>query len=634
MPTQLHIYDFDKTLFASPEKPDWWTQGWWGRPESLGPPCVPDRPTADWWNSSVVSSAKRSNSDPDVVSILVTGRLVKKFHLRVRDLLRQAGLRFDSVHLAAGGSSTETAKLKVFAETLADNPGITSVEIWEDRAEHIGKFKSFFEAQGLKCKAHLVKIAPHEVACDSDLKLACTVVARHVEARKTQNFLELEKLFNDLEQAWNALPRRANFWKPKPAPRASDDPVARAFSQAAKRLLPKLSISSDSESLARGLKKYERKLRMFQKMVKAWAGADSWAELDEIMDSQGTQSKTAWHKYIDYRDRILGLLANIDAEVEETISLGGWSVRLISAHYHEWNEERVERLRHVLDKAGKALSRVGLGSLAGGKLYAYPTKLLPASAMTSHNALAAYSPTHDHMRMAVEGDEAKLINNIVHELGHRAYFKFVEGRGRTAWDQFFSGNMGDPNIDRLIKDWEQSAAKIPEAQRWRGRFLGYYISHTDKDDRMWLSLLADQLHIKEDFNPYSGAPKKNSVPGLDQLIAKRNEAKVFLYPVTAYSGTNAEELFAETFQALATQGGANVHPLVRHAFKETIPKFRMARTANRRGWDAVDDDYVKRSLMASAHHGEIPMADAVTAVATGRQAMVALLLKHGRNLRG
>lgn len=583
MPTQLHIYDFDKTLFASPEKPDWWTKGWWSRPESLGPPCVPDRPTADWWNSSVVSSAKRSNSDPDVVSILVTGRLVKRFHHRVRDLLRQAGLRFDSVNLAPGGASTETAKLKIFAEALAANPEITHVEIWEDRSEHIGKFKSFFEAQGLQTKAHLVKIAPHEVACGPDLKMAHAVVARHLEARATKNYRFMEALFKDLKAAWDKLPRR-NPWGEDKAPGAGADANAKAFARVSKNLLDELKITSNAPGLAKGLKKYEGKFRLFRKMLTEWSKADSWDELREAMDSQATRSRSTWNKFYDYQEIIMGLLANVDSEQDTTIHVGPYTVVLMTAHNHDWNSDRVEKVRHVLKKVDGYLSRIGMDAISGGLIYAYPTKLLPASAMVSHNALAYYHPGKDHMGFAAEGDPRKLIDTMLHELGHRAYFKLVEGRGRSAWSDFFEGGLGTPDIDSIIGNWEKAITRIEgEERQWRGRFFGYYLptlQKSDRDEAMWLNMLFRQLGIKEKFNPYTGKPKKSLVPGLDQLIDKRGEAKVFLYPVTAYSGTSAEELFAETFQAFATKGGQHVHPLVEHAFKMTIPKFRMARTAS------------------------------------------------------
>ena len=179
MPTKLHIYDFDKTTFKSPEKPDWWTKGWWGRDESLGPPCVPEKPGPDWWNGAVVSKAKRSISDQDVHAVLVTGR-VGKFKQRIHTLLRQAGLNFNEVLLSTG-KNTEAFKLAAFKDLLAKLPDVTEVEIWDDRSPHLGTFKKFFESVGLKCKPHLIKIEPHEVDCPPDTKMAHRVVSRWLD---------------------------------------------------------------------------------------------------------------------------------------------------------------------------------------------------------------------------------------------------------------------------------------------------------------------------------------------------------------------------------------------------------------------------------------------------------------------
>lgn len=192
MPTQLHIYDFDKTLFRSPEKPANWSHGWWGRPESLNPPCVPERPGSEWWNPNTVSRAKRSISDPDVYAALVTGRLLKRFRQRVHSLLRQAGLRFDGVYLTPGGS-TFGAKLAAFAEMLKQYPEITTVEIWDDRSEHIGKFKAFFERQGLNTTAHLINSHTLPPECPPPEETAAHRVTARWLAASSKELKDLEK---------------------------------------------------------------------------------------------------------------------------------------------------------------------------------------------------------------------------------------------------------------------------------------------------------------------------------------------------------------------------------------------------------------------------------------------------------
>jgi hypothetical protein len=165
--TEIHIYDFDGTLFRSPKRPDWWpTKGWWGQPASLTPPCVPQKPGSGWWNGSVVSSAKRSISDSDVWAMMVTGRAdgIGPIRWRVAELLKQKGLNFDEVHLNTGGG-TESYKKKIILKTLAKYPHVEVVQIWEDRGNHLSSFCKVVESTGRICIPHHIREVNHPVDC-------------------------------------------------------------------------------------------------------------------------------------------------------------------------------------------------------------------------------------------------------------------------------------------------------------------------------------------------------------------------------------------------------------------------------------------------------------------------------------
>lgn len=176
---KIHVYDFDGTLFRSPEKPTWWKdKGWWGKLESLNPPCVPEKPGSDWWVESTVEAAKKSISDPEAFAVLCTGRLSGKFHGRMFDLLGQAGLRFDEVHLTPGGG-TLPFKLRVIEALLHKLNDVAKVEIWEDRSEHVGAFKSVVEQFGIESEIHLVSSKAHTLECTEE-SMAQRVVARYL----------------------------------------------------------------------------------------------------------------------------------------------------------------------------------------------------------------------------------------------------------------------------------------------------------------------------------------------------------------------------------------------------------------------------------------------------------------------
>ena len=165
---EIHIYDFDGTTFGSPAKPSWWTgRGWWGNPKSLEPPIVPLKPGPEWWNGSVVSSAKKSISNPNVFAMLVTGRIDKFFRWRVPELLKQKGLKFDAVHLNPADTPTWKFKVELMGKYLRKFPQVKTLNMWEDRKEHIGHFKNFLKKNNMKGEVKLVKQFVRPPAIDS-----------------------------------------------------------------------------------------------------------------------------------------------------------------------------------------------------------------------------------------------------------------------------------------------------------------------------------------------------------------------------------------------------------------------------------------------------------------------------------
>jgi len=166
---ELHLYDFDGTLFRSPQRPDWWGKdSWIMAPESLGPPCVPLKPGRDWWIGKTVQAAKQSISDRDTWAILCTGRPLQSAHrLRVGELLKQAGLNFDEVYLNPG-DSTGGYKVAVVSGILAKHPQIDTVHVWEDNLHNIKKIARFVEGLDKSFVAHPVRATPHEVVCTEE----------------------------------------------------------------------------------------------------------------------------------------------------------------------------------------------------------------------------------------------------------------------------------------------------------------------------------------------------------------------------------------------------------------------------------------------------------------------------------
>jgi DNA topoisomerase-1 len=170
-PTKLAIYDFDDTLFRSPVKPMGWEGVWWGDLASLTPPLVPAVPGPEWWNGSVVERARLDIANPNTVTVMITGRLARKFPDRVRQLLGQVGLRFDKLFFSPGGD-THAFKLEVIRDLLNEYLSVRGVDIWEDRGENLQQYADFVEIKGRAAFPHLITVPAHPLEAPSPVKVA------------------------------------------------------------------------------------------------------------------------------------------------------------------------------------------------------------------------------------------------------------------------------------------------------------------------------------------------------------------------------------------------------------------------------------------------------------------------------
>jgi hypothetical protein len=357
------------------------------------------------------------------------------------------------------------------------------------------------------------------------------------------------------------------------------DEKAAILSSKSRDLLQLLDFQIESERAQYAYDQLRGKVRNLEKMLKAYAGVRTGEDLVQVLTQQNTKGKTPYDKFRDYADLVTGFVHHFDSKHETTLRVGPYEVVLFSVQGKSWDPARVSVLKEVLGRTEKLVRRVGLPQVVGGKVYAFPVPYLPLSVARS-KSLAWYRPKEDTMAMAI-GDKPnidRLVSTMVHETGHRAYFKIMEGRGRTAWHALFDTHQGEPpQIEDMLSEWEAWAGS--DGSR---RYLAYYLADVRKRDpktAMWLTLIADSLDIQEAFSPY-GTPKKGSEPGLDQIKRRRSEVKVFLYPVTAYSGHSAEELYAEVFARICLEGHNSVEDLVRAAFYGTLPQFKSSKVSS------------------------------------------------------
>jgi hypothetical protein len=221
MPSELHIFDFDNTLFKSPtnipenhQKYEKLTglpwiitkemskelsdkhgkkirqrSGWFGRPETLEPPLVPIPAPQDWFITEATEALFESKRNKDSVTLIVTGRHqgLKQHVLRICNdgnlievvtILKQSfsnigpllGESDDNVRLHCLGESgpdpvgvmpSETLPWKIWLveQYLRLNPEIKKTIFWEDREEHVMHFR---ELDGILCESVVV----NHIKCD------------------------------------------------------------------------------------------------------------------------------------------------------------------------------------------------------------------------------------------------------------------------------------------------------------------------------------------------------------------------------------------------------------------------------------------------------------------------------------
>ena len=141
---KLSVFDFDGTLFNSPERPKGYKGNWWAKKDSLMPPYVPDTAPDSFWNLDIVEKAKEEIANPKNCVILMTGRIDQFFEERINELIKQKNLNFKHVWLNQFGGDTGEFKLKKIHQVLKDNPSITKIEMWEDEPNKIDLYNEKF----------------------------------------------------------------------------------------------------------------------------------------------------------------------------------------------------------------------------------------------------------------------------------------------------------------------------------------------------------------------------------------------------------------------------------------------------------------------------------------------------------
>eukprot|EP00026_Physarum_polycephalum_P008015 Phypoly_transcript_08089.p1 GENE.Phypoly_transcript_08089~~Phypoly_transcript_08089.p1 ORF type:complete len:473 (+),score=71.63 Phypoly_transcript_08089:99-1517(+) len=182
----LHIFDFDGTLFRSPEpNPKLWTHsllgkiksppsqsglGWYQELITLQAPYVHENPDISWFNPPILEKCRKSLADPDAITVLLTGRQTV-YEQRVKHILEGANLTFHHYGLKPGGYIfTMDFKLNFISDLRQKyKDDLSKIIIYEDRMEHASKFENFLKRLKIDCE--VVKVEPNVTYLDRDMEI-------------------------------------------------------------------------------------------------------------------------------------------------------------------------------------------------------------------------------------------------------------------------------------------------------------------------------------------------------------------------------------------------------------------------------------------------------------------------------
>jgi len=152
---EIHVYDFDGTLFQTPDPLDYKktfgkkfvNSNWWENPISLSPPMkiIP--------NQEIIDEFHKSIKNPLCLSIVMTGRME---HLRpqIQTILNQHNIRPNELILSDRMNVLEfkTEKLKEF---INKHPHIRKIQMFDDDIKKSCAYEKLGEQLGVPISVRL-----------------------------------------------------------------------------------------------------------------------------------------------------------------------------------------------------------------------------------------------------------------------------------------------------------------------------------------------------------------------------------------------------------------------------------------------------------------------------------------------
>lgn len=193
--TRIDLFDFDGTIFNSPEpNVKLWGNKMYGKlmapPKSGGLGWFQNVVTLQskyltgcTFNEHVVDAVKKSMSDEHSLTVMLTGR-TDNYEPLVKSILSKAGLIFDDYGFKPlnDGGTTFDFKEKFIKDLLLSHSQVNYMQIWEDRAKHLHKFRELLPKLGID--GNVVHVEKEETHMPEELEVEVVGILKNADANK------------------------------------------------------------------------------------------------------------------------------------------------------------------------------------------------------------------------------------------------------------------------------------------------------------------------------------------------------------------------------------------------------------------------------------------------------------------
>lgn len=399
-----------------------------------------------------------------------------------------------------------------------------------------------------------------------------------LQARATNDFLRLNAVVKPFLTSISKVRNAIWGYSPTIAPQVFSDIV-----RDAENLLPLLVFSFEYKISNPEFKKFTLRHKKIQKLVQNIASSKTPEDLLSLLKDASSKSKDVYDKLKSHLNEYELTIRFLDSEIETVSHINGFRVLFQTEPDFDWVDSKSSsfdtdpaKVEAVLSQVTRRLKMVGLGAFANGTVFAYPSKTLPSSARSGSKVLAAYRPATDVLLVAFSHDVPKIISTVLHEIGHRVYFKLLGSVGRVTWRSYFEGREKSDVVDQLGALWGSFVKKTNDEKC--SRFFSSEIKPLGENHPIYMMFYKYMDVICKDDNEIRAMyrkKRKETKSDYARFLENKGSFKLFEDAVTGYSATNPEEAFAEAFGYALSKGPRFLPEGLRIALKSALPDMKI-----------------------------------------------------------